>query len=77
MDPSYVVAKMSPKRGDIVLSDFIGSKELNMICGARVKEIIEPVCGEACEYWPVSIQSQRGRIVSVEYFYFILIHRAH
>ncbi|WNO10392.1 imm11 family protein [Teredinibacter sp. KSP-S5-2] len=66
--PEEVVAKMSD-RGGRVLSDFIGNKELSIIAHESVKTIIEDVCGDTCEYLPVSIENHKGRIASDEYFY--------
>ncbi|WNO10393.1 imm11 family protein [Teredinibacter sp. KSP-S5-2] len=66
--PEDVVAKMSD-RGGLVLSDFIGNAELSIIAHESVKNTIESVCGDACEYLPVSIENHKGRIASDEYFY--------
>lgn len=66
--PENVVAKMDSS-GGIVLSDFIGNSELSLICSGRAKSVIEKMCGETCEYLPLSIENHRGRIASSDYFY--------
>lgn len=67
--PENVIAKMDPNEGGIVLSDFIANSELCLICSERVKLVIEKLCGDSCEYLPVSIENHKGRIASSEYFY--------
>lgn len=67
--PENVTAKMAIGRGGIVLSDFIGNSELSIIASSEVKNIIQQVCGEHCEYLPVAIENHKGRIASTDYFY--------
>lgn len=67
--PDSVVAKMDPAKKGIFLSDFISNNELSLICSGRVKSIIEKLCGDTCEYLPVSIENHKGRIASTDYFY--------
>ncbi len=60
---------MDVNEGGIVLSDFIGNSELSIIVSKEVKVIIEKVCGDSCEYQPLSIKNRKGGIASSEYFY--------
>lgn len=67
--PEGVKAKMSDKRGGLLLSDFLANRNFLLVVSRRVKDVIESINTGKTEFLPVTIVNHKGRDASSEYYY--------
>lgn len=69
--PAGAAIALDPYRGGPWLPDIVGNTQGELICSARVRAVIEALCGDRCEYLPLTILDHKGRRASDGY---VLVH---